>query len=121
MMEQHHLNGQVKLLTGAILSTAKETILRGRRRDYIPGWNVQLQELHSTASRLREKMELRPTDENIAAYNKAKAEFTRQKLQQTHAAWHEKMSFLNVEKDTGKLWKLTKLLNGELRKKHRWF
>ena len=30
------------------------------------------------------------TDENTAAYNKAKAEFTRQKLQQTRAAWHEK-------------------------------
>ena len=98
MMEQHHLNGKVKLFTEAILSAAKETIPRGRRRDYIPGWNAQLQELHSTASRLREKMESCPTDENTAAYNKAKAEFTRQKLQQTRAAWHEKTSSLNMEK-----------------------
>ena len=113
-MEQHHLNGKVKLFTEAILSAAKETIPRGRRRDYIPGWNAQLQELHSTASRLREKMESCPTDENTAAYNKAKAEFTRQKLQQTRAAWHEKTSSLNMEKDTGKLWTLTKLLNGEI-------
>ena len=111
MMEQHHLNGKVKLFTEAILSAAKETIPRGRRRDYIPGWNAQLQELHSTASRLREKMESCPTDENTAAYNKAKAEFTRQKLQQIRAVWHEKTSSLNMEKDTGKLWKLTKLLN----------
>ena len=117
MMEQHHLNGKVKLFTEAILSAAKETIPRGRRRDYIPGWNAQLQELHSTASRLREKMESCPTDENTAAYNKAKAEFTRQKLQQTRAAWHEKTSSLNMEKDTGKLWKLTKLLNGEIPEK----
>ena len=117
MMEQHHLNEKVKLFTGAILSAAKETIPRGRRRDYIPGWNAQLQELHSTASRLREKMESCPTDENTAAYNKAKAEFTRQKLQQTHADWHEKTSSLNMEKDTGKLWKLTKLLNGEIPEK----
>ena len=117
MMEQHHLNGKVKLFTEAILSAAKETIPRGRRRDYIPRWNAQLQELHSTASRLREKMESCPTDENTAAYNKAKAEFTRQKLQQTRAAWHEKTSSLNIEKDTGKLWKLTKLLNGEIPEK----
>ena len=89
-MEQHHLNGKVKQFTGAILSSAKEAIPRGRRRDYIPGWNAQLQELHSTASRLREKMEFCPTDESIAAYNKAKAEFTRQKFQQTLVAWHEK-------------------------------
>ena len=122
MMVQHHLNEKVKLFTEAILSAAKETIPRGRRRDYIPGWNAQLQELHSTASRLREKMESCPTDENTAAYNKAKAEFTRQKLQQTRVAWHEKTSSLNMEKDTGKLWTLTKLLNGEIKeKKHRRF
>ena len=78
--------------TGAILRAAKETIPRGRRRDYFPGWNAQLQELHSTASSLREKMESCPTDDKIAAYNTAKAEYTRQKLQQTRAAWHEKTS-----------------------------
>ena len=113
-MEQHHLNEKVKLFTEAILSVAKETIPRGRRRDYIPGWKAQLQELHSTASRLREKMESCPTDDNIAAYNKAKADFTRQKLQQTRAAWHEtRFPSKRKEKDTDKLWKLTKLLNGD--------
>ena len=110
-MEQHHLNGKVKLFTGAILSAAKETVPRGRRRDYIPGWNAQLQELHSTASRFREKMESCSTYDNIAAYNKTKAESTRQKLQQTRAAWNRKTSSLNIERDTGKFWKLTKLLN----------
>ena len=58
-------------------------------------------------------MESCPTDDNIDAYNKAKAEFTREKLQQTRAAWHEKASSLNIEKDTDKLWNLTKLLNGD--------
>ena len=62
-------------------------------------------------------MEFCPIDDNVAAYNKAKAEFTRQTPQQTHAAWHEKTSSLNMEKDTGKLWKLTKLLNGEIPEK----
>ena len=116
-MEQHHLNEKVNLFTGAILSAAKETIPRGRWRDYIPCWTAQLQEIHSTASRLREKMESCPTDNNIAAYNKAKADFTRQKLQQTRAAWHEKTSSPNMEKDTDKLRNLTKLLNGDNPKK----
>ena len=47
---------KVNRFTGAILSAAKEPIPRGRRKDYIPGWTAQLQELHSTVSRLREKM-----------------------------------------------------------------
>ena len=56
-------------------------------------------------------MEHSPTDENTQAHNKAKAEYTHQKLQQTRAAWHEKTSSLIFEKDTYKLWKLRKLLN----------
>ena len=71
-MEQHHLNEKMKLFTGAILNVAKETIPRGKRRDYIPGWNAQLQEHHSTACRLREKMKFCPTDDNIAASTKPK-------------------------------------------------
>ena len=58
-------------------------------------------------------MECCPTDDSIAGYNKAKAEFTKQKLQQTGAAWHERMSSIDMEKDTDKMWKLTKLLNGD--------
>ena len=75
------------------------------------------QNYHGQSYHRGEKMESCPTDENTAAYNKAKAEFTRQKLQQTRAAWHEKTSSLNMEKDTGKLWTLTKLLNGEIPEK----
>ena len=56
-------------------------------------------------------MEHCPTDKRTQAHNKAKAEYTRKKLQQTRDAWHEKTSSLNFEKDTCKLWKLTKLLN----------
>ena len=108
---QQHLNNKVKRFTTAILTAATETIPRGRRRNYIPLWNEQHQELHNAVSKLREKMEHCPTDENTQAHNKANAEYTRQKLQQTRAAWHEKTSSLNFEKDICKLWKLTKLLN----------
>ena len=111
---QQHLNNKVKLFTTAILTAATERIPRGKRRNYIPLWNEQLQELHNAVSKLREKMEHCPTDENTQAHNKAKAEYTRQNLQQTRAAWHEKTSSLNFEKDTCKLWKLTKLLNQDI-------
>ena len=39
-------------------------------------------------------MEFCPADDNTAAYYKAKAEFTRQKLQQTLASWYEKNFFI---------------------------
>ena len=104
--KQHHLSEKVKLFTAAILSATKETITRGRRRDYIPGWNAQLKELTVLPAN-SEKMEFCPTDDNITAYDKAKAEFTRQKLQQTRAALHERTSSSTWKKDTSKLWKLT--------------
>ena len=95
-MEQHRLNEKVNIFTGAILSSAKETIPRGRRRDYIPGWNAQLQDLHSTVSRLKEKMVSCRTDDNTNAHNKAKAKFKRHKLQQTRPAWRENKRFLST-------------------------
>jgi hypothetical protein len=92
-LKQKHINIKVELFTAAILQAAKETIPRGKRKHYIPGWNPELQQLHNTVSELREKMEQCPSDENTIAHNKAKAEFTRQKLQQTRAAWQEKNFF----------------------------
>ena len=112
-LRQKHINIKTDLFTNAILQAAKETIPRGKRKHYIPGWNPQLQQLHNTVSELRETMEQCPTDENTIAHNKAKAEFTRLKLRQTRAAWHDKTSSLNMERDTYKLWKLTKLLNDD--------
>ena len=110
----YYLNNKIKLFTTAIRTAPTETIPRGRRRNYIPLWNEQLQELHNAVSKLREKMEHCPTDKNTQAHNKAKAEYTCQKLQQTRVAWHEKTSLLNFGKETCKLWKLTKLLNEDI-------
>ena len=50
------------------------------------------------------------SDENTGSQQSKSSIYT-QKLQQTRAAWHEKTSSLNFEKDTCKLWKLTELLN----------
>ena len=64
-------------------------------------------------------MEQDPTDENVTAHNKAKAEFTREKLKQQRASWHEKTQSLNMEKDTQKLWQLTRTLNEDIPQRRR--
>jgi hypothetical protein len=58
-------------------------------------------------------MEKNPTDELVTAHNKAKAEFTKVKLQQLRNSWHEKTQSLSMDKDTFKLWQLTKTLNND--------
>ena len=58
-------------------------------------------------------MENNPSDQNTAEYSKARAEFTREKLLQTRKQWYEKTASLNLEKDSNKLWSLTKVLNKE--------
>ena len=99
--------------TQAILETAKATIPRGHRRNYILGWSTDLQHLQETVCETREEMEQNPTDKLVTAHNKAKAEFTKAKLQSQSESWYEKIGSLNLEKDTSQLWQLTKTLNGD--------
>uniref|UniRef100_A0A0B7BUH5 Uncharacterized protein n=1 Tax=Arion vulgaris TaxID=1028688 RepID=A0A0B7BUH5_9EUPU len=58
-------------------------------------------------------MEADPTDENVTLHNKTKAIFTKEKKKSMRDSWHEKTASLNLEKDTKKLWNLTKTLNGD--------
>ena len=111
------LNEEVELFTKAVQKAAKENIPRGQRHDYKPGWNNHLQQLHDVLCRCRDIMEANPTDENVTAHNQALAKFTKEKLQQLRESWHEKTQSLNMEKDTYKLWQLTKTLNGDHREK----
>ena len=79
-LEQHHLNKLTQLITEAILDAAKKSIPRGRRKQYTPGWNNQLQELHDAVSQARIAQEQEHTDANVKNHNKARAEFTQHKL-----------------------------------------
>ncbi|KAK7096645.1 hypothetical protein V1264_003726 [Littorina saxatilis] len=112
-LQDENLNDQAEHFTAAVLKAAKKTIPRGRRRDYKPGWNDHLQQLHDAVCTAREAMEENPTDELVTAHNKAKAEFTKVKLQQLRNSWHEKTQSLSMDKDTFKLWQLTKTLNND--------
>ena len=56
-------------------------------------------------------MDFDPSDENVTAHNRAKAFFTKHKIAQQRDSWHRKTASLNYEKDSKKLWKLTKAIN----------
>ena len=56
-------------------------------------------------------MEKQPSDSSVMAYNKAKAEFSRDKLHSTRQSWHNTTAAQNLEKDYKKLWTLTRTLN----------
>ena len=56
-------------------------------------------------------MDSDPIDENVTAHNRAKALFTKHKIAQQRDSWHRKTASLNYEKDSKKLWNLTKAIN----------
>jgi len=101
------------LLTTAILEAAKKAIPRGRRRDYKPFWNSELQDMHTQLSAAREEMEKEPSDQNSKKHQQLRADFEAKKKTLTQKSWHEKTASLNLEKDSQKLWQLTNMLNDD--------
>ena len=88
-------------------------IPRGRCRDYQPYWTPELDTLHKALDQAREKIESSPTNANVEAHSKAKAQYTRARTQATRKSWHEKTASLNMEKDMIGLWNLTRALNND--------
>ena len=105
-MEQHHLIKKVKLFTKAILSAAKET--RRRRKHYIPGCKNSTVLSAESGRRL-----------NLAPQMTTQLPTTKEKqnlsdtFQQTRSVGYENLYSLNMENDSYKPRKLTKLLNGD--------
>ena len=87
-------------------------------KTYIPGWDNHLQQLNENVCTTRDIIEQNPTDTNVSAHNKAKAELTKEKLQVQRNSWQEKTQSLNLEKVTNKLWQLTKILNGDVQERY---
>ena len=58
-------------------------------------------------------MESSPTNANVEAHSKAKAQYTRARTHATRNSWHEKTASLNMEKDMTGLWNLTGALNND--------
>ena len=113
----NNLSKKVDNFTQAVLQSAQNAIPRGFRKNYIHGWDNHLQKLNETVCTTRDIMKQNPTDTNVTAHNKAKAEFTKEKLQVQRNSCQEKTQSLNLEKDTNKLWQLTKILNGDVQER----
>ena len=58
-------------------------------------------------------MESSPTNANVEAHSKAKAQYTKARTQATRNSWHEKTTSLNMEKDMTDLWNMTRALNND--------
>nr|KAG5696843.1 hypothetical protein BaRGS_030967 [Batillaria attramentaria] len=95
------------------MEAAKQTIPRGRRQEYKPYWSERLQTLQDQLTTAREQVEQTPSPENNAAYSRARTAFDEEKTKEVRNSWKEKTTSLNMERDTGKLWKLTKTLNDD--------
>ena len=63
------INQNTKLLTSAILESAKKAIPRGFRKDYKPYWSKTLANLHQKLSEARESMEQDPSAETVTRHN----------------------------------------------------
>ena len=107
------INKVIKEFNSGILQAAKESIPRGARKEYKPYWSAELQELDDALSEARREAERNPSQENNIELQRAKAKFLKFSLQARRKSWREKTSSLNFEKDSRKLWNLTKRLNDE--------
>ena len=107
------INTNVMAFTNAIKKAAIRSIPRGRRHNYKPFWSSMLQELHDGLTKTRKTMETDPSPENVAAHQAARDKFDQAKTKEIRTSWQDKTASLNMERDTGRLWKLTKALNEE--------
>ena len=113
-----NLNENVRLFTNAVIQTAKISIPRGKRREYKAYWSSNLEKLHKSLGDAREAMEQNPTLENVRKHNSIRDAFNQEKTTEIRRSWNEKTSSLNMEKDSNKLWNLTKTLNEDTNSKH---
>jgi ribonuclease HI/endonuclease/exonuclease/phosphatase family metal-dependent hydrolase len=112
-LEGRDINNIVKDFNSSILKAAKETIPRGVRKNYAPYWTDKLQTAHEELTKAREDAEKEPSQANNIRLQEKKAVYLKTKIESTRKSWREKTSALNLEKESTKLWRLTKSLNDE--------
>ena len=72
-----------------------------------------MEKIHKELSEAREEMERNPTPQNVRKHSQLKVDLDKEKQTQTQASWKTKTASLNMERDSQKLWQLTKSLNGD--------
>ena len=98
LVEGRNINSVVKDYNAGIIKAAKESIPRGVRKNYTPYWNPSLQKAHDELSTAREQAESSAGQRENIALQKAKAHFTRTRLESKRKGWREKTGRLNMEK-----------------------
>jgi ribonuclease HI len=112
-VEGRDINNIIKDLNHSILKAAKETIPRGVTKNYTPYWNEELEKTHSDLAEAREEAERNPSQQNNNNLQQTKAKYLRTAIEAKRKGWRKVTSELNLEKDTTKLWKLTRAMNDE--------
>ena len=64
------MNQNAENFKNIILSAAKESIPRGRKKNYSPSWTPTLAKLEEDLNNARDKMEEDPLDENTIEHNR---------------------------------------------------
>ena len=103
-----NIKASVQQLTEYILQAAKQAISRGRRKGYKPYWSNHLQCLHDQLTEATKRLEQLPLPEHTILYNKGRTAFDEEKIREACKSWQENTGSLSMEKDTQKLWNLTK-------------
>jgi ribonuclease HI len=109
------LNKTISFFNKAIKLAAQNSIPRGCRKNYQPFWTKKLQELEEKLEATRKSAEEDGTNENHISFQKAKANYIREKNKTTREKWAKKTKELDMDKDTRKLWSLAQKLNEENR------
>ena len=68
---------------------------------------------HDQLTEARKRLEQLPLPKHSILYSKVRTTFGEEKIKKARKSWQEKTGSLNMEKDTRKLWNLTKALNGD--------
>ena len=85
-VEVNEVDISSKEWTQGILKAAHASIPRGRRRDYKPFWNSDLEKFHNELSDAREEMEQDPSNTNTSHHNLARVAFDEPKKDLTQGS-----------------------------------
>jgi len=113
VVEERNINNVVKEFNNSISQAAKDKHTLWRKKNYTPYWTSELLKAHDALTEAKTEAGNIPSQENNIKFHERKAKFLRLKLESKRKSWREKTANLNMEKDTTKLWKLTKALNDE--------
>ena len=111
----HNINYQAKNFNEIVIKAATKCIPRGARRNYRPYWTEELQKLEDEVEKARTTVETHPSVSNNIALKASTAKCRRTYIQSARASWQRKTEELNMDRDSKKLWNLTRAMLDEER------